>query len=58
MIVDPSVVPGLLFLLAELVALVGVGYVILAGSSGTSKAAGVGSLRNRLDAAHLFVDLI
>ena len=29
MTVDPSVVPGLLFLLAELVALVGVGYVIV-----------------------------
>ena len=29
MIVDPSVVPGLLFLLAELVALAGVGYVIV-----------------------------
>ena len=29
MTVDPSVVPGLLFLLAELVALAGVGYVIV-----------------------------
>ena len=29
MTVDPSVIPGLLFLLAELVALAGVGYVIV-----------------------------
>ena len=29
MTVDPSVVPGLLFLLAELVAIAGIGYVIV-----------------------------